>query len=177
MQLVFPSCFSAPLQWLAELEATSLPCPQVPQGQLLGRKPGFFATRPQPASAIEHHRLMWAVCHLCNMVSPCGKTEPCWLPCQLCVAGPRRGAAQRHGEEGFVSNNDIIDRLEWDQGCSMSVISRNSLKPSVHYGMEPRFLRLASLPVFNPAPKAFWGNPAKSRLFHPELHAELDPGE
>lgn len=70
----------------------------------------------------------------------------------------------------MVSNNDIIDRLEQDQDHSTSVNSRNSLKPSVHYGTEPLFLRLASLLVFNPAPKAFWGtNPAKSRLVHPEL--------
>lgn len=89
-----------------------------------------------------------------------------------------RGAAQWHGEKGFVSNNDVIDRLEWDQDHSTSVISRNSLKPSVHYGTEPLFLRLASSLVFNPAPKAFWGtNPAKSRLFHPELNAEPDLGE
>lgn len=89
-----------------------------------------------------------------------------------------QGAAQQHREEGFVSNNDIIDRLEQDQDHSTLVISRNSLEPSVHYGTEPLSLCLASSLVLNLAPKAFWGaNPAKSRLSHPGLDAELDLAE
>lgn len=97
------------------------------------------------------------------------------LKCQPCTVEPFQGAARWRREEDFVSNNDIIDRLEQDQDHSVSAISRNSLKPSVHYGTEPLFLRLASSLVFNPAPKAFWGNnPAKSRLSHPERDAELD---
>lgn len=104
---------------------------------------------------------------VCDLRGTASQQSQAALCCQLCTQGPSR---EQRREEGFVSNNDIIDRLERDQGCSTTAISRNRLRPSVHYGTEPLSLRLASSLVFNPAPQAFRGtNPTKSRLFHPEL--------
>lgn len=76
------------------------------------------------------------------------------LCCQLCMQEqPREG--------GFVSNNDITDRLHQGQ-------QQEPLRPSVHDGTEPLSLPLAPSLVSNLAPKAFWGAiPARSRLFHP----------
>lgn len=151
--------------------------PKCHRGSCLLRRLGF-APRPQPASPVGYHQLTCEVRDLPGTASRCGKTEPrCLIMAALHGrALPGSCTAARGG--GFVSDNDIIDSLEWDQHHSMSVISRNSLKPYVHYGTEPLFLRLASSLVFKPAPKAFWGtNLAKSRLFHPELDAELYLGE
>lgn len=163
---------------------------------------GWMSWRPHSCAVPKCHRgscpqESWGLPHTLSLFPPLNTISSCVnyvtslargldvakqshtaLKCQPCMAGPFQGAEQWRREKGFVSNNDIIDRLEQDQDHSVSAISRNSLKPSVHYGTEPLFLRLASSLVFDPAPKAVRGNnPAKSRLSHPELDAELDLGE
>lgn len=149
--------------------------PKCHRGSCLPRKLGF-APCPQPASPVEYHRLTCEVCDLPGTGSRCGRAEP------RNVSSARWGPSreQRSGMGRRALFQTMISLTGWS-GTKITLrrsTSRNSLKPSVHYGTEPLFLRLASSLVFNPAPKAFWGtSPAKSRLFHPELDAEPDLGE
>lgn len=121
-------------------------------GQLPAEKPGFAPT----FSATKCHRLACEV-HDCVLMWQGGEALP-----------RPASSAQRRGERGFVSNNDIIDSLEQGQGRSTPAIGRNRLKPSVCYGTEPLVLQLASLLALKPGPEAFCrAGPAKSRLFYP----------
>lgn len=126
---------------------------------------------PQPASPTEYHQLVCEVCDLPGTASRCGKNRAT-LPCDVSSARQGPSRQQHSGVGRRVWFQTMISLTGWSRTkitpCQSS--AETSLKPSVHYGTEPLFLRLASLLVSNPAPRAFWGtNPAKSRLVHPEL--------